>query len=232
MNPGQLFQPPAHPESRPARTPRTRVHKNEAPASRPRAAAQHLPDDVRSMRSIPRSPRVQRMQPENPRARRLCPDDPTLPAELRSLCVLPIVARLSGRKILFRYGGEPLLFGIAARMFLENRTASRCGGPFSPDRLVVACLDLRWRPGKRREAGAESVLFGIVQGSGFIQEHDRNSVTNGKSQPCFPGNKFLPLPVIAERGMGQGADQRLQHRPMRTVPFFGIMRVHRAPGAE
>ncbi len=32
--------------------------------------------------------------------------------------------------------------------------------------------------------------------------------------------------------MGQGANQRLQHRPMRPGPLFGIGRVHRAPGAK
>lgn len=75
---------------------------------------------------------IQRMRPDYPHTRRLSPDNPTLPAELRSLCVPPIVARLSGRKILFRYGGEPLLFGIAAGMFLENRTASKRGDPLFP----------------------------------------------------------------------------------------------------
>src|SRR5471032_730277 len=54
---------------------------------------------------------------------------------------------------------------------------------------------------------AEGIAFLIAQGTRLARQHHRHAAANGIGQAGGAGDQFLFLAVIAQVGLGQGADQ-------------------------
>ena len=53
-------------------------------------------------------------------------------------------------------------------------------------------------------------VYVVVQGPGLVDQHDRNAVADGKGESGLFRDQLFRFLVVAERSLGQGADQDFQ----------------------